>query len=200
MSWFSEFLHPQEGYKAAEKQLQGYYGDAQGYLNPYNQYGQQSGSDVYNTYKSLLDPQALQDKFSRGYQESDYAKDLEGQATQHGLNAASSMGMLGSSPALQAIQAGTSNIYNADKQQYMDDLMKKYLSGAQMVQGMYNTGAQAGGQMSNTASQMGQDMGKMEYGAHTAGASQLGSMAGGLAGIIESYLAGGGKIPGLPHS
>ena len=39
MSWLSSFLHPEKGYKAAQEQLDKYYQQAQGNLQPYNQNG-----------------------------------------------------------------------------------------------------------------------------------------------------------------
>ena len=49
---------------------------------------------------------------------------MKSRAQEQGLSAASSMGLLGSTPALQAIQAGRSQISNADKHQYLSDLME----------------------------------------------------------------------------
>ncbi len=164
MSWLSSFLHPEKGYQAAQNQLNNYFGQAQnlynqgqGYIQPYNQQGQDQAGNLNSYIQSLMDPQALQDKWSSGYKESDYAKNLEDMAQQHGLNAASSMGLMGSTPALQAIQAGTSQIGAADRQQYLNDLMEKYKQGAGLSQNMYGVGANAANQMGQNAMNMGQN-------------------------------------------
>jgi hypothetical protein len=163
MSWLSSFLHPDRGYKAGQEQLDKYYNEAQGAYNPYMQNGQNAGNNLNDYMQQLMDPQALQDKWSQGYQTSGAAKDAMGMAQQNGLDAASSMGLMGSSAGMQALQAGTSQIQNADKQQYLDDLMKKYMSGAGIAGDMYNTGANAAGQFGQNAMNQGQNSAQMQY-------------------------------------
>lgn len=161
---FTSFLHPERGYEAAQNELDKYYGQGQGYLEPYTNRGNEAGGDLTSAYQALLNPQQLHNEWAQGYQTSPYAQDLMGMANQQGLNSASSQGLLGSTPGLQAIQAGTSQIANADRQKYMDDLFQKYIQGAQLAQGIYGTGAQAGSQMGQNAMQMGQNSGQMAYG------------------------------------
>jgi hypothetical protein len=187
MSWLSSFLHPRRGYDAAQGQLDKYYQDAQGYQKPYMDQGQAAYGNLSDMMKSLLDPAALQSKWASGYQESDAAKNLENTATQHGLNAASSMGIMGSTPALQAIQQGTSQISAADRQQYLNDLMQKYLSGAGIAQGIYGTGANAANNMSGNAMNMGQNAAQMAYNQQNAGGNSFGGLLG-MAGSLGSGL------------
>jgi hypothetical protein len=204
MSWLSSFMHPGRGYDKAQGQLDKYYGQAgdyynqaQGYQQPYNQQGQAQYGNLSDIIKSLGDPQALQDKWASGYKESEAAKNAEGMAQQHGLDAASSMGLMGSTPALSAIQAGTSQIGAEDRQNYLNDLMQKYMAGAGISQGLYNTGAGAAGQMGQNAMgmgtnamNMGQNSAQMSYGKQNAGGSMLGNLIGTAAGLGGSYLAG----------
>lgn len=178
MSMFSSFLHPGRAYEKAQEQMEKYYPQAQGYLQPYNQQGQQAYGGLSGAMNQLLDPMALQDKWTQGYHESDYAKQLEDMASQHGLNAASSMGLMGSSPALQALQAGTTNIANADRHQYLSDLMQKYLQGAGIAQGIYGQGANAAGAQSQNAMNMGQGSAQMAYGKEKAGGNLFGNLLG----------------------
>ncbi len=166
MSWLSSFLHPGRGYDAAQEQLNNYYQQAQGPLNEYMQ--------------NLMNPQALYDKWSNGYKESDAAKAMEGIANEHGLDAASSMGLMGSSPALQAIQAGTSGIVANDKQQYMKDLMDKYQLGAGVA-----------GQYGQNAMNMGQNSANMAYGSQNAGGNLFGNLFGAGLGLFGGPLASG---------
>ncbi len=191
MSWFSSFMHPEKGYKEAQKEMEKYYNEGQGYQQPYNTAGQSQIGNLQNYINTLMDPQALQDKWSKGYNESDAAKYNEGMATQHGLNAASSMGLMGSQPALSAIQSGTSGIVAEDKQKYLDDLMQKYMQGAGLSQGMFNTGATTAGQMGNNAMTMGQNSGNNAYGKTNAGGDMFGKLVGTGAGVLGSWLGGG---------
>lgn len=191
MSWLSSFLHPGRAYDKAQGQLDKYYNQGQGYLNPYNQGGQDQYGKLNQATNELLDPQALYDKWSKGYQESEAAKQNEGIAKEHGLDAASSMGIMGSTPALNAIQAGTSGIVAQDKQKYLDDLMDKYKSGISSAQGLYNTGAGAAGQESQNAMNMGSNSAQMAFGKQNAGGDMFGKSMGMFAKMLQDYLTGG---------
>jgi hypothetical protein len=190
MSWLSSFLNPGEGYNKAQEQYDQYYNQAQGYQQPYNQFGQNQQGTLQDYINSLHDPQALQDKWSKGYTESEAGKNAETAATQHGVNAAASMGMGGSNSAIHAIQAGTSQIGAADKQKYLDDLMEKYKTGAGLSQGIYNTGANAAGQQGQNAMNQGQRSGEAAYGRQNAGGNMLSGLIGTAAGVAGSALGG----------
>lgn len=191
MSMFSSWLHPERGYQAGQQQLDKYYGQAQGALQPYNQQGINQGGNLNEMIQNLMNPQALQDKWASGYKESEAAKNMEGMAQQHGLDAASSMGLMGSSPALGAIQAGTSAIGAQDRQNYLDNLMEKYKTGAGLSQGMYNTGAGAAGQMGQNAMNMGQSSAGMQFGQTNAPGEMFGNIAGKVGKTMMDYLTGG---------
>ncbi len=202
MSWLSNWLNPGRGYQKGQEQLNDYYGQTQarynqgqGYLDPLRQQGQAQYGNMQQYIQNLMNPQALEDKWSKGYKESDAAKGLEGLANEHGLNAASSLGLMGSAPALQAIQAGTTGIAAQDRQNYMKDLMDKYMQGAGLTQGLYNTGAQAAGQMGvnamgsgQNAMNMGQNSANMAYGQQNAGGDLFSKLLGGAAGLFGGYL------------
>jgi len=204
MGWLSSFLHPERGYKQGQKQLDKYYqqagqhyNQAQDFARPYNQYGQQAYGDYSNAMHQLLNPEELQNQWAQGYETSPYAKMLQGEASQHGLNAASSMGLMGSTPALQAIQAGTSQIGAADRQQYMNDLMQKMLAGTGIAGNIFNTGASTANQMGQNAMNMGQNamnMGQnsagMAYGQQNAPGGMFSGLLGMGTGLLGSALAG----------
>ena len=191
MSWLSSFMNPQKGYQAGQDQLNKYYDQAQSSMQPYAQQGQQQYGNVNNSINELLDPQALQDKWSSGYQESQAAKDSQGMAQQQGLNAASSMGLMGSNTALNAVQAGTAQIGAQDKQTYLDNLMQKYLAGTGMAQNVYGQGATAAGQMGQNAMNMGQNSAQMAYGQQNAPGQLFGNLLNTGANIAGSWLLGG---------
>lgn len=190
MSWLSSFLHPGKGYEKGQEQLDKYYNQSQGYLNPYNQQGQQQYGNLNDIIKNLMDPTALNKKWIDSYSESPQALQAEKMAQEHGLNAASSMGLMGSNTALNATQAGTTQIGLEDRQNYLNDLMNKYMQSAGLAQGIYGTGANAAGQMSNNANQMGQNSAEMAYGKQNAGGNMLSGLIGQGIGLAGSALGG----------
>ncbi len=197
MSWLSSFLHPDRGYKAGQEQLDKYYHEGQNEMQPYNTNGQAQGLNLSEMIKNLMDPQALQDKWSKGYQESEAAKANEGIAQEHGMNAASGMGLMGSNSALNAVQKGTSNIAMQDKQNYLNDLMEKYKTGAGLSQGMYNTGASTASNMGQNAMNMGNNSAQMAFGQQNAPGEMLGKMGGAVGKLLISYLTGGMGTGGM---
>lgn len=194
MSWLSSFLNPGKGYDKGQEQLDKFYQQAQGFQRPYNQYGQDQYANLNEYIKNLMNPQALQDQWAKGYTESESAKNAEGMAQEHGLDVASSMGLMGSNAALQATQAGTTQIGLDDRQNYLDNLMQKYLAGAGLSQGIYNQGANTAGQMGQNAMNMGQSSAEMAYGKQNAGGNLLGGLIG--AGIGAAGSAFGGPMGG----
>lgn len=191
MSWLSSFLNPGRGYDSAQQQLDKYYNTATGRLQPYNQHGQ----DVYSQYKDamdkLLNPGGLQDEWNKNYTESDSAKQNEAMASQHGLDAASSMGLMGSSPAIQAIQSGTAGIVANDRQKYLDDLMQKYMAGIGIGKDIYGTGATTAGKLSDIDTTQGQNSAQTQFNKTNAGGDMFGKLLGGGVGLAGSALSGG---------
>lgn len=190
MSWLSSFLNPGKGYEKGQEQLDKYYNQAQGNLQPYNQNGQQQYGNLNEYIQNLMNPEALQNKWASGYSESPAAKQAETMAQEHGLNAASSMGLMGSNTALNATQAGTTQIGLDDRQNYLDNLMQKYLAGANLAQGIYGQGANAAGQMGQNSMNMGQNSAEMAYGKQNAGGNMLSGLIGTAAGVAGSALGG----------
>lgn len=204
MSWLSSFLHPGKGYEKGQEQLNNYYGQTQGYYNdaqknlqPYNNAGMEQYGNLNDIIKNLMDPTELNKKWIDSYSESPQAKQAETMAQEHGLNAANSMGLMGSNTALNATQAGTTQIGLEDRQNYLNDLMQKYMQGAGISQGVFNTGANAAGQMGqnamnmgNNAMNMGQNSAEMAYGKQNAGGNMLSGLIGTAAGVAGSALGG----------
>lgn len=165
---FSSFLHPERGYEKAQEALMPYYGQAQQALSPYMQHGNEAYGNLSGAMNALLNPAELHGQFAQSYEESPYSQQLQDMAMNRGLNAASSMGLLGSSPALQSLQAGTTMLANQSRDQYINDLTSKYLHGAQLAQGIYGTGANAAQQYGANALGMGGNMANLAYGRQNA--------------------------------
>lgn len=166
MSWLTSWLHPERGYDAAQGQIDKGYNEGKGYLQPY--------------YDALSDPQALQDKWSKGYQESEAAKQAQTAAQEHGLNAATSMGLGGSNTALNAIQSGTSQIGNEYKQKYLDDLMNKYTTGVGVAKGL-----------AGNANTYGENSAGLQFGKTNAPGEKFGEIGGMTLKALMNLLTGG---------
>ena len=190
MGMLSSFFNPGKAYEKAGEQLGNFYNESQGYLQPFMNQGQDAYMPLSDAMKSLLNPEQLHSQWASGYRTSPYAQHLQDAAQQQGLNAASSMGLMGSTPALQAIQAGTSQIGMQDRDNYLNNIMQKYMSGAQLAQGIYGQGAQAGNQMSQNAMSHGNNMAQMTYGKNAASGQLLGNLVGMGAGLAGTALAG----------
>ena len=117
------------------------------------------------------------------YKESPEAQHLAAGAKQQGLDVAGSMGLMGSTPAMQAIQSGTGNILASDQQNYLHNLMNQYLSGANIAQGMYGIGA-------NVGQRLGEDVASAQAKEASSGLGGLGSLIGGGLGWL-------GGLPGV---
>lgn len=187
----NSFLNPQDAYKAAEKQAQQGWQEAQGYERPYWQQGLDQYGRLTGAEDALLDPAALESKWAQGYQTSPYAQQMLAQNKSSGLDAASSMGLMGSSAALGNIQTGAGNIVNEDRQQYMNDLMQKYLSGIGIGQNIYGIGADAAGNLAAGAQRQGEDLAGLKYGEKAAPGSFLGKLLGTAANMGMNYMTGG---------
>ena len=170
------FLHPEEAYKHAGRAAERGYNEAKGYEQPFIQQGQEQYAPLNQARESLMHPEQLQNQWAEGYETSPYAQRLMEQSRGLGEQEASSMGLMGSSGALQNIQQGASDIASKDRQQYMNDLMQKYLSGIGIGQNIYGTGANMGANLGGQAIGQGQNMAQMKYGQYAAPGQLFGNL------------------------
>lgn len=180
MSWISStldsFFNPQKGYDEAAKKMEQYWKQAQQFQEPYRQAGVDQLPILTGAQSALLDPSKLLGEWMGTYEASPYAQKSISNATDAGMNAASSMGLIGSSPAITNIQNSAGDIMNKDRQQYLDDLMNKYMTGIGVGQNIYGIGAQTAGNMGNQALNVGQNMGQAAYGSQNAQGDMLAQM------------------------
>jgi hypothetical protein len=182
MSWLSSFIHPGRAYEKAGKESERYYNQGQQFLQPYNQHGEEAYGNLSGAMQNLMHPQDFYNELMQNYETSPYAQNQQAQSTQHALNAASSMGMLGSTPALNAMQAGNSAIGNADRENYFKRLMDMYFHGADISQNIYGQGAQAGNQMGQNAINQGTNASEMAFGQNAVGGQMFGNILGNVSG------------------
>lgn len=185
------FFSPGNAYKKAGKKMEQYYNQGQGYLQPYNQHGTDQFQRLMEQANALNDPAALQAKWASGYSMSPQAQQLQQKATSSGLDAASSMGLMGSSTAVNNIQNSAGEIMQNDRQKYMDDLMQKYMASIGIGQNMYGTGANAAGAMSNNAMNMGGEMGNIAFNKQNAPGQMFGNLLSMVGNGALNYATGG---------
>lgn len=192
------FLHPEDAYKNAEEASNKGWGEAQGYEKPYWQQGQDQYGRLNDATGKLLDPAALQDEWSKKYETSPWAQRQLSANVNQGQEAASAMGLSGSSAALGNIQTGAGDIMAKDRQAYMDDLMKKYMTGIGLGKDIYGIGANMGGKLGDQALQHGNDVAGLEYGKSAA----PGKLYGQFAGAAANYLlpGSGSAFTGQPNN
>lgn len=165
---FSSYFHPERGYEEAQKQLENYFNQASAAQQPYINQGQQQFGNLMGAENALMNPTSLLNQWIQSYQTSPYAQQLMQNAQASGLNSASSQGLLGSSAALNNIQNTSSQIMNADRQQYLNDLMQKYLAGVGIGKDIYNTGSNQASNFGNLANNFGQNIAQASFNATNA--------------------------------
>jgi hypothetical protein len=177
----NSFLSPEKPYKEAGKAEEQGWNQAQDYQRPYWQHGNDQYEPLNQARQKLMDPTHLQDEWGKSYEQSPYAKRMLEMNTGAGMDAASAMGLGGSSAAIQNIQQGAGDIVSKDRREYMDDMMKKYMAGIGLGENMYGTGAQTGANLGNQATQHGANMAGIKYGESAAPGALYGKFAGAAA-------------------
>jgi len=184
------FLHPEAGYKAAGDEMQKAWQQAQqfqqnglnqslGIQQPFQTAGTSQLPILNNAENQLLNPSDLLSKWMQSYSMSPFAQTSMSNAKNAGLDAASSMGLMGSSSALKNIQQSSADIMNSDRQQFLNDLMQKYMTGIGIGQNIYGIGGQTAGNMGNNVTStmgnlgkealgVGENLGQAAYGVHNA--------------------------------
>lgn len=187
----SSFLNPEDAYKKAENESALGWNRAKGYEEPLYNQGQAAYPGLSDAMRKLLNPAELQNEWANNYETSPYAKNQLAANLNQGQEAASAMGLGGSSAAIGNIQQGAGNIQASDRKQFMDDLMQKYMTGIGLGQNLYGVGAQAGSNLANQSIEQGNNQAGLEFNRQRA----PGQLFGQLAGTAANFIPG---VQGLP--
>jgi hypothetical protein len=188
---FKSFISPERGYDKASDLYSQYYANAQRYLQPYNQQGLDQYGRLNTQADKLNNPVQLENDWASSYTESPYAKFLKEDAKNSGLDAASSMGLIGSSSALNNIMNSSSNISQSFRQKYMDDLMQKFMTSIGIGQNLYGTGENAASTLSGNTMNAGENLAQTAYGKANAPGASLMKLIGLAADAGINYATGG---------
>lgn len=175
------------GDSSAQSDLTNYYNQGKSYLSPYATAGNTILPQLTGAASALLNPEQLETNWINSYQESPYAKQLSGITSQAGMDTASSMGLLGSNSALGAITQSTGDIVSKDRQNYLNDLMTKYLGGVNALRSVYSGGENAANALGNLSQTMGENSADLAYNA----ANGPGDLLAGLIGTAGGAFLGG---------
>lgn len=197
MDFVKNFFDPGRAYEKAGEQAERGWDEAKGYQMPFFEAGKEQIPGLQEAIGKLLNPAALESEWASGYEASPYAKEQMERSKELGLDAASSMGLMGSSPALENIQRGASSIMRADRQQYLNDLLQKYFGGVAGAQNLVNTGATAGTNLEAGALRTGENLATTTYGENAARGNMLGKILGAIkSGLFSDQQPGGGGAGG----
>ena len=139
-----------------------------------------------------MNPEQLESKWASSYNTSPYAQRMIDINNQQGQEAASSMGLNGSSAALNNIQQGAGDITARDRKQYLDDLMQKYMVGIGLGQNLYGIGANSAQSMGQNEINRGRDLSGLEYNKDAAPSAMMNNLLG------QGITAGFNKLGGNP--
>jgi hypothetical protein len=182
----SSFLHPEKGYENAQKAASRGFEEAKQYQLPFQQWGMQVHPNLAQSYLDLSNPTKLQGEWANAYEMSPQAQRAMDFSKNQGLEQASSMGLMGSSGALNNLQQGAGDIMLQDRRNFLNDLMQKYMAGIGLGTNIYNVGAQSGRAIGDQAARHGENMAQLAYGKTNA----PGEMFGGLLGTGAKMLGG----------
>jgi hypothetical protein len=93
-------------HEAAKKAANQGWKEAQNYQRPFWQQGLDQYGDLNQARQNLMDPTKLQSQWANSYETSPYAKRMLDMNSQQGQEAASAMGLGGSSAAISNVQQG----------------------------------------------------------------------------------------------
>lgn len=181
-------MNPGQGYKKGQQQLDKYYNQGQGYMQPFMQQGQAAYGPLSGAMNDMLQPSSLLNDWMGDYKISPLAKMDQERARNASLRALSSMGMLGSTPGAQAVQAGERYIGAQDEQRYLDRLAPLYFQGVNTAQNLYGQGGQMASQMGQNAMNMGGESANMAYGQKSAPGNMFSNLMGTFGSLGGGYM------------
>jgi len=185
MGIIDSIINPGRPYKDASKELQNYWQQALGIGSPFMDAAKGQLPILTGAENQLLNPVELLKKWTESYKTSPYALQEMDTAKNAGLDAASSMGLMGSSTALSNVQNSASQIMNKDRESFLNNLMQKFMAGLGIGQNIYGQGAKMAGKLAEGSLDVGGEMAKAKYGQDTAGANNLLNLLGIAGGIMS---------------
>jgi len=152
-----------DAYKDAQKQYEKYMNQAQSYQNPFFNAGQRGLGSLQEWLGGMRNPSKFINNQMDKYQESPYARNLQQQAMNAGMNMGSASGLLGSTPLMQQMQQNAGNISSQDQQQWLQNVLGINSLYGQGQAGLAGMGQDAANNLSGISNRAGQDMSQLAY-------------------------------------
>lgn len=173
-------------YEDASKYLEQYLPQAQQYQKPFYEAGTAAIPEYQKWLQGMRNPSGFINNLMGQYQESPYAQNLQRQARQGGINAASASGLTGSTPFAQQMAQTAGNISSQDMNQWLQNVLginTQYGAGQAGMMGMGQNSANA---LTNLMNEYMKNQAQLQYGQGQADQGQMGSLFGGLGQLASS--------------
>lgn len=171
-------------YDKAMDEYQKWIGKGEGVMQPYQNAGVGAIGNYQNWLKGQQDPSKFINNLMSGYQESPYAKYMQQQSMNAGINAGSASGLTGSTPLMQQLQQNAGNIASQDQNQWLQNVLGINTQYGQGQNNLMQGGQNAANSLLNMYNQAGQNMGQAQYGRQDAKNNDFWSMINGFGGLF----------------
>jgi hypothetical protein len=159
----SLFGDPSKPYNEAGKEFEKYYNQAREYQQPYYEAGTGAIPQYQDYLKKMSDPAKYINNLTKQYSTSPQEQYAQDQAMRAATNAASSSGLIGSTPYQLQAQQNAGDIANQYQNQWLQNVLginSQYGAGLGNLMGMGQGGAN---QITNLLSSLGSNMGQIAY-------------------------------------
>lgn len=177
-------------YDKAMEQYQNFFNQGKSTQKPFYDAGVGAIGDYQDWLTGQKNPTEFINKIMGDYQESPYARYLQQQAQNAGINAASASGLTGSTPFLQQAQQNAANISSADMNQWLQNVLGINTQYGQGQKNLVDTGQTSANALTNLIQQFGQNMADAAYGKEAGKQSNTSNILGGIGNVIGSFIPG----------
>ena len=175
-------------YEDASKYLEKYLPEVQKYQKPFYEAGTSAIPEYQKWLQGMRDPSRFINNLMVKYQESPYAQNLQRQARQGGINAASASGLVGSTPFAQQMAQTAGNISSADMNQWLQNVLGINTQYGAGQAGMVGMGQNSANALTDLFNQYMQNQAALQYGQGQASEGQTGSLFSGLGQLAGLFL------------
>lgn len=171
-------------FQAGMDQLQKYYGQAQGYQNPFYNAGTQAIPQYQNWVNTMKDPSSFINNLMGHYQESPWAQYQQQQAQRANTNMASASGLIGSTPWQLQGQQNAQNISSQDMNQWLQNVLGINTQYGAGLGNQVGIGQNAANNISNMLTQLANSMAQGAYGEQAGENQDQSNIVGGIGHIL----------------
>lgn len=184
------FTDSSKPYDKAMEEYQRFLNEGKGTQKPFYDAGVGAIGNYQDWLNGQKNPTEFINKIMGDYQESPYARYLQQQAQNAGVNAASASGLTGSTPFLQQAQQNASNISSADMNQWLQNVLGINTQYGQGQKNLVDTGQTSANALTNLYSEMAKNFGDAAYGKEAGKQQNKSNILGGIGNVVGSFIPG----------